>query len=350
MYVQTWTIEGQGFHFGRQGLGQEVTAVVFSSDSLFAALVSRLAERGGSAAVESFMAPFLAGSPPFVLTTCFPRLGQVRLFPLPALPPGKSEHLADSVPTHKDLKRVRFVSEGLFRRLLRGEKLAQLYPQALVLQGKSVLVDPGEVHNLRTELREAGARLWSVDKRPRVTLGRAVQNSSIFFTGRVSFREECGLWFGVRWLQDAPELKELLAGLLVDLADSGLGAERSTGFGAATIEAGTDIELPDAAGKPWTNLSRYLPAKAELPALSAQFASYRLEQVGGWLDSPARRGQRRIPLNMLAEGAVLGALDVAAPGVIEDVRPSYAGDPDPVGHPVYRSGLAFAVGVEGGLQ
>ncbi len=43
MQLESWTITGNGFHFGKHGLGQEQTYITMPSDSLFAALVSRMA-------------------------------------------------------------------------------------------------------------------------------------------------------------------------------------------------------------------------------------------------------------------------------------------------------------------
>jgi hypothetical protein len=59
------------------------------------------------------------------------------------------------------------------------------------------------------------------------------------------------------------------------------------------------------------------------------------------------KAERRIPVRLLAEGAVLGPLDRIVPGQIVDVQPDYGGT-RPLGHAVYRSGLALAVGLEAG--
>ena len=99
---------------------------------------------------------------------------------------------------------------------------------------------------------------------------------------------------------------------------------------------------PDAS---WVALSRYLPRREEMPALAHEAAAYQLTTVGGWVDSA---GQRRRRLHLLAEGATLGPVGRGAPwGQVVDVRPTYATESDPVGHPVYRYGYALAVGYGG---
>ena len=349
MQLQIWKISGRGFHFGQHGLGQEETAAAISSDSLFAALVARLAEIEGGAAVDTFMQPFKADSPPFVLTSTFPFAGQVYFFPAPAIQ--ASEQARGSSVQPKELKQVQIVSQTIFRRLLAGDSLQEHFPKALKLQGRRCLVSPEETTDLPANLRQEGTALWDVDQRPRVTLGRGAQNSSLFFTGRLAFAEDCGLWFGIRWLAVDPDLQRKLSFLLEDLAIAGLGGERSAGFGDCRIELQPEpMELPDAQGQHWITLSRYLPRPDESSALQDPAASYKIEPVGGWLDSPVRRGQRRRPVNLITEGAILGPLNSAAPGQIVDVRPVYPSDPDPLGHAVYRSGLALGVGLKGGAR
>lgn len=344
--VDTWQITGGGFHFGVQGLGQEETAAAFPSDSLFAALLGRLADRQGSEAVEAFIAPFQGGAPPFVLSSTFPFAGKVRFYPLPA---GALRGLGESGSLRvKDLKKVAYVSEALFLELLSGATLGNFQESVVKLQGKTVWVSRNELPDMPELLRSEGAILWDVEQRPRVTLGRSAQNSSIYFTGRVVYAGDCGLWFGVRWQDGGAGLKNLLADLLVDLGDSGLGGERSAGFGACKIVPGEAISLPQAAAHPWVSLSRYLPRPEETSALLDGKAAYSLVNVGGWLDSSTRRGQRRRAINMVCEGSVLGPVERDIPGQIVDVRPSYPSDLDPLTHAVYRCGLALAVGYQGG--
>lgn len=347
MHLDTWIIDGRGFHFGRRGLGQEECSPAMPSDSLFAALLDRLARAAGPAAVEDFIQPFLNGSPPFVLSSTFPYAGAVRFLPLPA---GRRGEPAGGV-LPKQLKKVAFVSERLLADLLAGRTLAEIYPQALKLQGGALLAAPGDVPALPHKGGEQALdRLWVVEKRPRVTLGRGQQNSNLFFTGRVEYAPACGLWLGVRWLVEDARRRALLAELFADLSEAGLGAERSIGFGACEIYPGPALELPDAGDGPWVTFSRYLPAADEIHALQHPAAAYAVETVGGWLGSPVREGQRRRPVNLLVEGSVLGPLARPVPGRLVDVRPRYAtgdsnrGD-DPLGHPVYRCGLALAVGL-----
>lgn len=343
MRLDTWTIAGSSFHFGRHGLGQEETNASFSSDSLFSALVARLARTNGAQAAEDFGKQFLGDPPPFVLTSTFPKAGSVRFFPVPAHARRGEAGGANA----KQLKGVSHISEQLFRQVIAGKALADLFPQAAALQEGLLLLAREEMAGLPQAQRDnPRAPLWMVEQRPRVTLARASNQSNIFFTARLVFAPDCGLWFGVRFL-DGGQLKPSLEGMLQDLSEAGLGAERSIGFGACTIQPAGALNLPDKEAGPWTSLSRYLPQADETAALAHPTAAYSFRTVSGWLDSPVHTGQRRKTVNLLAEGSVFGPLARMVPGQVVDARPVYPTNHDPVGHPVYRCGLALAVGLQG---
>lgn len=341
MQLDIWHITGAGFHFGRHGLGQEASGEHLPSDSLFAALVARLAEQRGAAVVAAFVEAFQGETPPFALTSAFPRAGAVCFFPTPLRPPS-SETQKDG-PRPKQLKKVKYVSQEVFTQLLNGKPLAE-FPRDHMLHHETVLLTAKEFASLPEPVRVNG-KLFETERRPRVTIGRAAQNSQLYFTGRTAFERECGLWFGVQWHTPTAELKQTLANLLADLGDAGLGGERATGFGQCKIESQPALTLPDPTHL-WASLSRYLPRADEMAAFKAEGAAYLLEAVGGWVASPVSVSERRRTVQMLAEGAVLGAVKRAAPGQVVDVQPDYEGQ-RPLGHPVWRNGRAVAVGLKG---
>ena len=278
--------------------------------------------------------------PPFVLTSAFPRAGLVHFFPVPMSPPTPA---TKNWPRPKDLKRAKYVSEAGLRSMLAGAQLTEVYKSSEQLHGGQVLVAAADWPGVPRQVKDARS-MWGIEKRPRVTIDRVSQNSSIYFTGRVAFNAECGLWFGVRWLQDDAALVKKLADLFVDLGDAGLGGDRTSGFGACEITSASQIELPDGANRVWTTLSRYLPRKDETAALSHARSAYAIETICSWVDSPVSKSERRIPVQLVAEGSVLGPLSRAVPGQLIDAQPDYNGA-KPLGHPVYRSGLALAVGL-----
>lgn len=345
MQLQLWHIEGEAFHLGRHGLGQEESGDHLPSDSLLAALIARLAALHGSEAVKAWMDELRRDPPLLAITSAFPRAGEVLFFPAPLrLDFSSPEDLPpSSAPRPKDLKKVRFVSEAVFRRLLAGEPLPRFFSQGHSLQHGQVLLLPEEASRLPESVSKSG-EIWHVEKRPRVTIDRVTSSSQIYHTGRTLYQPGCGLWFGVRWLEKNPQEEARLAALLADLGDAGLGGERSSGFGRARFTPAGSIELPDPAGGAGVTLSRYLPREDEIAALLDPRSAYGLVSVGGWIDSPAAAAQRRRAVNLLVEGSVIGPLPRPAPGQIVDVYPNYEG----LGtfpHPVWRGGLCVLAGL-----
>ncbi len=350
MELEIWSLHGSHFNFSEKGLGQENTRAFWSSDSIFSALIARLAILQNAAAVESWVSPFLAADPPLLLTSLFPFAGKVLFFPLPlaaALPDGKLLP-ADIRP--KDLKRVQFVSESLYRQLISGKSLVELQGSSHPLQGGKVWVSKAELDHLPVAFRTQGEdRIWEIEKRPRVTVERTSNKSALFHVGAVHFARQCGLWLGVQWVKESPFHQKWLTNLLYDLGEAGLGAERSVGYGKGEFQHSGQLTLPDLR-QAWTSLSRYLPRAEEMEAFTFERAAWKIQAVGGWLVSPQKSGQRRRVINMVQEGATLGVPPSCRPpyGRLVDVRPRYrSGVEYPIEHPVYRSGFTVAVGYGG---
>jgi CRISPR-associated protein Csm4 len=349
MNLDTWSLTGSYFHFGEQGLGQEESRAFWSSDSLFAALVARLALQQGPQAVESWIKDFEEGRPPFLLTSLFPFAGDVLFLPVPLaaqLPDGRP--LPKGVRA-KDLKKVQFVSEDIYRQLLGGKLLLVDFALSSErIQGGKIWLSPAE-HRTLQQKRGQDPLVWKIEKRPRVTLGRFTAASTLFHVGAVHFAPGGGLWFGVQWLDSNEAHKATLRNLLADLGEAGLGAERSVGYGKGTFEPLGSLELLDPQSA-WTSLSRYFPREEELDAFEHAQAAWKIQTLAGWLDSPQKRGQRRRAINLVQEGATLGMPNSARLpfGRVEDVRPRYRqGVEYPVEHRVYRCGLTVAVGYGG---
>lgn len=341
MNIDVWHIDGRNFHFGRHGLGQEETSTHFPSDSLFAAITARYALLFGADQTTGWLEPFLGEKPPFVLTTAFPQAGGVRFYPPPKGTIGKE---TKDLPLKK-LKKVTYVSEGLFVKLLHGETIAGLWNSAKLLHDEKVLLTEEEWGVLPESLRLGREPMWQVSRRAQVTIDRALQLSTLYHTGTITFNLDCGLWFGVHWVEETPRLKDQFAMLMEDLGYAGLGGERSRGYGACTILQAGRLDLPDPVDH-WVTLSRYLPKDKELAALKAPYASYELNAVGGWVNSPSGgRAERRKTLNFLQEGSVFGQVPAIPPGRLEDAKPTY-GTTEAIPHPVWRNGFALAVGIQ----
>ena len=357
-----------GLHVGTRGVNLAEAGHTIPSDTLFAAVLDACRRQGWD--VADFAAPFAARppAPPFLLTSAFPRVGEVRFYPVPV---ALDKLLApEALSRHgKAARRVRYLSEGLARRFLAGARLEEyLFPAGLeeepvkgaALQNGALWFGLDEMDALPAEFqrgknrRHALARLkvWEFERVPRVTISRITQASAVYNAGRVVFAQDCGLWFGVAWQQ--PEqaaggrtYREMLDLLLHALQADGLGGERASGYGAFELGTRPPVDLGRAPqpGQPAWLLSRYHPRAEELPAAldSAKGAAYALAAVSGWLRSLDGAAQRRKRIFLVAEGSLVTPPAYPA-GDLCDVRPAYLNPEGDLPHPVYRCGLALGLG------
>lgn len=349
MKLEIWHVDGSSFHFGSRGLGQEESRVTFPSDSLFAALVARLALLVDNQELNSFLSPFVNGEPPFLLTSVFPKAGKVLFFPNP-LYQGADER--EDGPRPKDLKKVSFLSEGVFREVISGNSLATMWERVVKYHNSSVLLLTDEMEDLpdhlvsESEEQRDKIEFWQILRRPRVTIERASSASLIYHTGQTVFNKDCGLWFGLQKITSSPKIDGQLQLGFQDLGIAGLGGERSSGFGKCDITPQGDISFQDSPKSYWVTLSRYLPKQKEMGGLMANRASYQLVTTGGWVENLNGPAQRRRPVTTVNEGSVLGAIAPPTPGQMVDVQPLYGTENDlkkPFNHPVWRNGYAVAV-------
>jgi CRISPR-associated protein Csm4 len=347
MKLETWKIipaGHSGFHFGKHGMEQERSSVVYHSDSLFSALILTLATLFDPETVSDLTNGFSQGTFPFALTSAFPFAGKIRFFPLPlnCLESDIWDNTDDV--EMKRIKKLTFVSEDIFREILKDPaSITRFCSKESFLPGGGLITED-EKKKIPKTIQSGEISLFdNTHKRPRVAIDRVRNTSNLFHTGTVHFGSGCGLWFGVCWQSDSNRWQSTFPQILSALADDGIGGDRTTGYGQIEIEDWAPILLPDSKNQSWVTLSRYIPAPVEMSALTHETARYALDQVGGWLQSPGQASQRRKSINMLQEGSVFGPVESLPIGTIVDVRPTY-GETQFEAHPVYRSGLAVGVG------
>jgi CRISPR-associated protein Csm4 len=250
----------------------------------------------------------------------------------------------------KRLKKIRFLSEGLLRKAAQGEYLDDfLFPEdededpknGIPLQGGAFWLLPDEVSSLPEDWQLSKDKWWTLRRKsvfksqtaPRVTVDRASSASNLFQSERVLFNAGCGLWFGaVGQIGD-------LSYLLTALGDSGLGGERTAGYGHFTCEQRGALSFTDPQTCAYL-LSRWHPKKDETALLKD--SAYKLEVVEGWLNTPENAAaQRRKRLWLVAEGSLIAG---SPQGDAADVRPEYdAKSGETIQHRVYRPGFAVAL-------
>lgn len=337
------TLEPKGpLHVGLF-VGQEREAALewVPSDTLFAALVSAWAALGRD--VPALLRGFREGDPPFLLTSAFPRAGKVRFYPRPWVRPKPAGLLE-----RKRAKSLRWVSEDVFRRLVRGDSLEGEGGDENFLHEETVWLTKAERALLPAAVfaeKEEG-RMWKRRVVPHVAVDRRESRSNLFHAGRVEYAAGCGLWFGLRRRSPDASWRDRMDEALEYLSQAGLGGLRSTGHGAFTWEK---EQLPSFPGEgSWAvTLSRYAPRDdKELgrTLLADSRTAYRLALVGGWCRDDRLHPWRRRSARMVAEGSLLAWDGLAVAGHVVDVTPQGVGNfrPD---HRVLRYGYAFPVAV-----
>ncbi|HOU45069.1 MAG TPA: type III-A CRISPR-associated RAMP protein Csm4 [Anaerolineaceae bacterium] len=368
-----------GLHMGTKPDLEEV-GVTIPSDTLFSAMLMAWLHMGRDPA--EFALPFLENDPPFLLTSAFPRAGDVRFYPIPANVRLLFANPAAILDTYgKQIRKVKFISEGLLLKFLHGEHLDPwLFPKkeeeynkdqftGLTTQSGTCWMTREETRLLPSALMSSREgkipgralyriKFWEQARVPHVQVDRINQASTIYHIGRLTFTEGCGLWFGIHWIHPegtvgdpAEPYRQAFTSLLADLAIRGLGGERSSGYGAFLWQDKPAIQLPDPVNdQPGYLLSRYHPSSSELPmALTGaktgdDRSSYNLVTVGGHLQTLNGPSQRRKRLTLVAEGGIICPPRWPA-GNVMDVKPDYQNDAGELGHPVYRFGWALAAGL-----
>jgi len=342
------------FHFGLRGVGIEETEAFCPADTLFSALCLTLREwePEGNHALEAWLAQFppLDGQgPPLRLSSAFPYAGDVLFFPKPLLPANLPA--GQQAAGAKVLKKIAFVSAGIFEAWIAQQDLSGELPPDQLLHGGRVWVTAKEHDGLRELCKHSAGpiRLWDTQAAPRVTVDRATSRSAVYQAGVVRFREGAGLFTLIEFLAAngaaAETERARLATLLRVLGHSGLGGERSSGYGQFEVEAaepfaGWGMEP----GGLFLTLAPYHPTQAEVAAgVLAEGASYTLLTRRGWVGSPDGPALRRRLVRLLGEGSVLHNTGQTGYGDLVAVTPHDEGDRKALGHQVWRYGIAFPV-------
>jgi CRISPR type III-A-associated RAMP protein Csm4 len=157
-------------------------------------------------------------------------------------------------------------------------------------------------------------------------------------TACLEFTRAGGLWTVVQFADESAlaRWQAPVRSALALLADSGLGGERSRGWGRSETpewQPWAVPQTPDADQAHWL-LSLYTPAEND--AVDWKRGNYATVVRRGRIESSARWGDEKQPTTMIAEGSVL-----LAPAHLRGSATNVA--PDGFPHPVYRAGFAVTV-------
>ena len=303
-------------HLGRRGVGLEETEISIPADTLFSAICQTWRTFYGEERLTNFLAQYERGEP-FLLTSAFPLADDIRFFPKPLI-----DLKINADDDRKKLKKVRYLSERRFRQIVDDEPIA-FDADDLINNGQLWIHDEDK----------CSPTVWSIDKRPRVTLDRQSSASEIWHLGGVKFNKDCGLWFDAKF--DAEETQTQIETLLRVLGDTGIGGERSAGYGLFDLHSKPAEPQPESESDRFVTLSPTCPRDAEqLDALIQGDVAYTLEGRSGWIGSTEGNGLRRQQIWLFGEGSVLAG-NGAGVGHLIDLKP------DACPHPVWRYAYAW---------
>ena len=136
-------------------------------------------------------------------------------------------------------------------------------------------------------------------------------------------------------------MRSRFEGALQLLADEGLGADRSAGYGRFEVEGSDPFDIALGSGMR-LSLSLLHPTRAEIgDGLLDSPATYDLVTRGGWVTAPGARTLRKRAVRMIGEGSV-----------VRDLRKKrYGGSPEVLEpqpelgllHRVHRPGVAVTL-------
>lgn len=302
---------------------------VIHSDTLYAALVSCLAKRGGSLPDD--------GDLGFTVSSLFPYFQKdkdsapVYFLPIPML--AKQAELADASMAKK-VKKVQWVDSALFSKVLSGDSLFDETDKYIpyIQEGYLTACElPEDVNGSKEFVKSEVSQRVTLDSRT------GEEYAKPFYVDKIIFRHHAGFYF------IAEGDTALLEKALQVLSMEGIGTDRNVGYGFFEYTADTlSIDLPDGANHQ-LSLSLFIPeSREQLKALmNSERVAYDFVRRGGWITT--------YPYTTLRKNAIYGFLpgsvfckdtNTAATviGKIADLKPEVDLD---ISHHIWRNGKAI---------
>ena len=308
------------WRFGPDSGARDRVDLIYHSDALFSAVCSAMSQLG--LAEEWLQATAQPRSAPAVrFSSFFPFAGDTLLVvpPRSLWPPPESTKIR--------YKGAHFVPLSVVEALLADKAIDE---DRWTVDGESeclVPVEPGSrsISRGSTIQRRSGPDQTTP---PSIFIPQLAWN----------LRAASGLWTIVQFADDAAASRwqAPVRSALLLLADSGLGGERSRGWGRSEAPEWHPWAPPQSAAAEQAHwlLSLYTPAEND--AVDWKRGNYATVLRTGRIESSARWGEPKQPTTMIAEGSVLLASNELR-GAASNVAPE--GFP----HPVYRAGFAVTI-------
>jgi len=309
------------WRFGPDSGARDRVDLIYHSDAFFSAVCSAMSQLG--LAEEWLQATATAASAPVVrFSSFFPFAGDTLLVvpPRGLWPPPES--------TKTRYKGAHFVPLSVIEALLADKAIDE---DRWTVDGESECLVPSNPGRgpFRVALRSSAG----VDRLSNAAV-------EIHSTACLEFARGSGLWTIVQFSDEDAKARwqAPVRSALLLLADSGLGGERSRGWGRSEAPEWQPWAPPQSAAAEQAHwlLSLYTPAEND--AVDWKRGNYATVVRTGRIESSARWGEPKQSTTMIAEGSVLLASSELR-GAASNVAPE--GFP----HPVYRAGFAVTISI-----
>jgi len=307
-------------HFGDTGIDLENVSEWVNSDTLFSALINAYSTIYGKDSVSVIIEDFKK-EPPFLVSSLFLYYGKNFFLPRPMM----DEHISKDLKREmgKELKTLKWLNVDGFLKWVNGKDIEKI-----------------DIEKMQLALKEY-KQAFITEIRPRVSLDRVTQQSSIYNVGYVYFKEDAGL-YGLVSFKNMAYLKEFEI-MLKALGEIGLGGERAYGCGMFELISFQEIEGPLEKivynnSDIYVLLSLYHPLDAEFNNISDKLVAYDITRKQGWITT----GRYALPLKrqsvgFFTEGSIIKGQ--IPKGTLIDVTP--LNPPYELSHRIYRYGYAF---------
>jgi len=311
------------FHLGEKESVLEYTSEYIHSDTLFSAICNAFRLLYGTQELNELLSSFKSGKIPFLVSSAFPFTSKTLFFPLP-----KFLDISKYVENIKKFKKLEFVSETIFRKIIEGLEIKEFLKEDCLIQDNRILITDKEIESV-------GKSIWKIREVPRVVIDRKTNASQIYHFGEAVYSKDSGLHFLIDFKTGDFE-KEIKSALYL-LGDEGIGGDRTYGKGLFKINF-EKISFDLSEQENFVTLSLYYPRKEEITYIKNGF--YEILGRDGWIYSQDNMNMRRRFIRMFTEGSTFQSHK----GTYGDLVKV-----NPIGfeiHDVYRYGYAFPLPIK----
>jgi CRISPR-associated protein Csm4 len=226
----------------------------------------------------------------------------------------------------KPMKKIQFLGKNWFEKVLHNES-------ATIDSDLNLKADKSFLSSLY------GGKVTMSNVTQRVTIQPDhIKKSEPFFTERLHFNEQAGLFFLIEWENSA--IKDLFYSAIRLLGDLGIGTDRAVGNGFFTSESTTlRMRLPEATTHQCA-LGLYLPKEHELSNSDIEQSAWAITKRGGYMAGASDTEHitlRKRSVYMFEVGSIFPNKKLEGKRV--DLRPEWN---EPM-HPVWRVGKPIFV-------